>query len=271
MDCGEGTQMQLARHNCNLHRINHIFISHLHGDHFLGLLPLLFTMHLNHRTNDLHLYSHRGLAEILLVQLKYSNSALRFKVIFHELSPRKREVILSTKHFTVETLPLFHKLVCSGFLFREKPKPRRIDKSKIPDDISLQQLASLKTGADVKDEYGNIVYKNIDLTCSPRKSRSYAYCSDTAYQQSLIEMVKNVDVLYHESTFMEEEKDKAIETKHSTASEAGRIARFAKPGKLLIGHFSARYKILDPLLAEAKAEFPNTMLAIEGETFVIEE
>ncbi len=271
VDCGEGSQIQLARYDCNLHRINYIFISHLHGDHFLGLMPLLFTMHLNHRTNDLHLYSHRGLDHILLTQLKYSNSALRFKVIFHELNPGKQEVILNTKHFTVETLPLNHKLDCSGFLFREKPKPRRIDKSKLPPELSIEQLANLKAGSDLRDEQGNMLYRNTDLTLSPRKSRSYAYCSDTAFFEPLIDRVKNVDVLYHESTFLEEEKEKAIETKHSTAAEAGRIARLAQPGKLLIGHFSARYKTLNAMLDEARAEFPNTFLAIEGETFVIEE
>lgn len=263
--------MQLTLYNCNLHRINHVFISHLHGDHYLGLMGLLFTMHLNHRSTDLHVYSHQGLEEIINTQLNHSRSVLRFKLIHHLLTPGKQELILDTKHFTVETIPLKHKIDCSGFLFREKPKPRRIDKTKIPPDISLQQLASLKTGADIIDDQGNILYKNIDHTHSPRRSRSFAYCSDTAYHEDLVPILTGVDILYHEATFMEEEKDKAIETKHSTASEAASIAKQAQVIKLIIGHYSARYKDLTPLLDEAKVIFPNTALALSGETFVIEE
>lgn len=271
VDCGEGAQMQLMRFGINLHRINHIFISHLHGDHYLGLMGLIFTMHLNHRTTDLHLYSHKGLNEILITQLKYSNSVPRFKLIFHQLTPGQPQVILNTSRFTVETIPLKHKLDCSGFLFREKTKPRRIDKDRIPEDISLKELASLKSGADISDEEGNIRYRNVDLTLAPRKSRSYAYCSDTAYDESLAVLVNTVDLLYHEATFVEEEIDKAIETLHATAGQAASIALQAKVGKLVIGHFSARYKELSVLLQEARAVFPCTELAIEGETFVIEE
>lgn len=271
VDCGEGAQMQLMQYNGNIHRIDHIFISHLHGDHYLGLLGLIFTMHLNHRSSDLHLYSHLGLEEIINIQLAYSKSFLRFKLVHHRLTPGKQEVILDTKHFSVETIPLKHKIDCSGFLFREKIKPRRIDKSKIPTDLNYKQLASLKTGADIIDDQGNIRYKNSELTFPPRRSRTYAYCSDTAYDESIISIVKNTDVLYHEATFMEEEKDKAIETKHSTAAEAAAIARQATVGKLIIGHYSARYKELSPLLDEAMVVFPKTSLALSGETFVIEE
>lgn len=271
VDCGEGTQMQLLRYNGNLHRINHIFISHLHGDHYLGLLGLIFTMHLNHRTNDLHIYSHRGLGEIITTQFRYSLSAPRFNIILHTLTPDRQEVILENNQLTVTTIPLKHKLDCSGFLFREKPKPRRIDKDRIPTDLSLQQLASLKTGADILDNEGNVRYRNAALTHAPRKSRSYAYCSDTAFDIDLINIVQQVDVLYHEATFMESEKDKAEETKHSTAAQAAEIAIKAHVGKLLIGHFSARYKELDPLLNEARFIFRNTELALEGQTFTIEE
>ena len=271
MDCGEGTQMQLMRYNCNLHRINHIFISHLHGDHYLGLVGLIFTMHLNHRTNDLHLYSHRGLGDIITTQFRYSLSAPRFNIILHTLTPEKQEVIFENPHLTVTTIPLNHKLDCSGFLFREKPKPRRIDKDSIPAELSLQQLASLKTGADILDEHGTIRYRNQDLTHAPRKSRSYAYCSDTAFDEDLVNIVGQVDVLYHETTFMEQEKDKATETKHSTALQAAEIASRAGVGKLIIGHFSARYKELEPLLNEASVRFINTELALEGHTFTIEE
>ncbi|MBX2970783.1 MAG: ribonuclease Z [Cyclobacteriaceae bacterium] len=271
VDCGEGTQMQLMQYDCPIHRINHIFISHLHGDHYLGLMGLLFTLHLNHRVNDLHLYSHHGLDEIIIAQLKYSNSALRFKLIFHMLNPGVHEILYEDNQLTVEGIPLRHKLDCTGFLFREKQKPRRIDKDRLPQDLTLQQIAALKTGADVEDESGKIRYKNTDLTLSPRKSRSYAYCSDTAFDENLVNIIQHIDVLYHEATFMEREKDKAVETLHSTAAEAATIAKHANVGKLLLGHFSARYKELEPLLDEARVVFSNCYLACEGNTFTIDE
>jgi ribonuclease Z len=271
VDCGEGTQMQLMRYDLSMNRINHIFISHLHGDHYLGLMGLLFTLHLNHRTNDLHVYSHRGLQDIIITQLRYSHSALRYKLIFHSLLPGQHETIADFKHFTVESIPLNHKLDCSGFLFREKVKPRRIDKTKLPADISLQQLAGLKTGNDILHDDGTILYRNEDLTFAPRKSRSYAYCSDTAYDERIANIVSEVDVLYHESTFMEQDKDKAEETRHSTALQAAQLARLANVNKLLIGHFSARYRELEPILQEAQAVFANTELATEGITFTIDE
>jgi ribonuclease Z len=271
IDCGEGTQMQMMRFGLPIHRIDYIFISHLHGDHYLGLMGLLFTLHLNKRTDDLHLYSHRGLDEIITTQLKYSNSSLNYKIIFHTLQPEKREIILETKHLTVETIPLAHKIVCSGFLIREKPKPRRIDKESLPPGLLFHQIAALKEGADVTDETGNVLYKNSHLTLSPKKSRSYAYCSDTRYYEAIVDQIQNIDLLYHESTFIQEDESKAIETKHSTAGQAALIAKKANVNKLLIGHFSARYRELKPLLDEASAVFPNTSLAVEGETFVIEE
>lgn len=259
------------RYNANLHRINHIFISHLHGDHYLGLLGLIFTMHLNNRTNDLHLYSHRGLGDIITTQFRYSLSSPRFNIILHTLTPGKQEVIFENNQLAVSTIPLKHKLDCSGFLFREKSKPRRIDKVRLPEGLSLQQVASLKTGADVLNADGTVRYRNADITLAPRKSRSYAYCSDTAFDEHLVNIVEQVDVLYHEATFMESEKDKAEETKHSTAAQAAEIALRAQVGKLLIGHFSARYKDLDPLLKEARHVFTNTVLAEEGLTFTLEE
>jgi ribonuclease Z len=272
IDCGEGAQMQLTKYELHLHRLDHIFISHLHGDHYLGLMGLLFTLHLNRRIDDLHLYSHAGLDEIIITQLRYSKSALNFKLIFHVLRPEKQEIIFENKHLTIETIPLTHKINCSGFLIREKPKPRRIAKETLPAGLLIQQLIDLKDGKDAVDaETGKVLYKNEDLTLPPRKSRSYAYCSDTSYYEPLAELVKDVDVLYHEATFIQEDESKAIETMHSTARQAALIAKKAEVGKLLIGHFSARYKELNSLLAEATSVFPNTVLAQEGETFVIEE
>ncbi len=272
IDCGEGSQMQMMKYGLPLHRLDYIFISHLHGDHYLGLMGLLFTLHLNRRTADLHLYSHTGLDEIIIAHLRYSKSALNFKIIFHTLVTDKRQIILDTKHLTVETIPLLHKINCTGFLIREKQKLRRIDKDRLPEGILIQQLTDLKKGEDIIDvKTGTILYKNKDLTLPSRKSRSYAYCSDTQYYEQIIQQIQNVDVLYHEATFIQEDEMKAKETMHSTALHAAQIASKAEVKKLLIGHFSARYKELATLLKEAKARFSNTYLAQEGETFTIEE
>jgi ribonuclease Z len=269
VDCGEGAQMQLMNLQANFHRINHIFISHLHGDHYLGLMGLIFTMHLQRRVNDLHIYSHRGLDEIITTQLRYSQSAPNFKIIYHHLEKGVKEIIYDDDVMTVETIPLSHKIRCSGFLFKEKTKPRRIDKTKLPSGLLIQQIASLKVGHDIVDPSGNILHTNESLTFPPRKSRTYAYCSDTVFDEGLVNQVRDVDILYHESTFMTDDESKALETKHSTAKQAATIAKLSTVGKLLLGHFSARYKDLTPILEEAKAVFGNTELAIEGETFVI--
>jgi ribonuclease Z len=271
VDCGEGAQMQLMRLQANFHRINHIFISHLHGDHYLGLMGLIFTMHLQRRVNDLHLYSHRGLDEIITSHLRYSRSSPNFKIIFHMLEKGVRETIFEDEALTVETIPLSHKIRCSGFLFKEKLKPRRIDKDKLPQGLLIQQIANLKNGHDVLDPLGNVLYTNASLTFDPKKSRSYAYCSDTVFDEGLVGQLKNIDLLYHEATFMEEEEMKARDTKHSTAKQAARIAKLAEVNRLILGHFSARYKDLTPMLEEAKSIFSNTDLAIEGEEFTIQD
>ncbi len=269
MDCGEGAQMQLARLQLSAHKIDHVFISHLHGDHYLGLVPLLFSMHLHKRESDLHLYSPAGLDEIITLQLKYSKSVLNYKIIFHPFDPARQQLLFENAAITVTSIPLVHKLECAGFLFREKPKPRRIDKGKLMEGIKLQQIAALKTGEDIFDEKGNLLYKNEDFTLPPRPSLSYSYCSDTAWNEAMIDQIKNVDLLYHEATFLTTDLHKAIETKHSTAAQAGEIAKLAQVKRLVIGHFSARYKDLNALLHEAKTHFTNTELALEGTTFTI--
>jgi len=271
IDCGEGTQMQLGKFQISIHKIDHIFISHLHGDHYLGLMPLLFSMHLHKRSNDLHLYSPPGLDEIITLQLKHSKSALNYKIIFHTTDPSKVQTLFDDSVLTVETIPLIHKLECAGFLFREKPKPRRIDKEKLVEGLKMQQIASLKTGANIVDDQGQVLYKNEDLTLPPRKSFSYAYCSDTAWNEAMIPQITNIDLLYHEATFTDTDQDKALETKHSTARQAAEIAKRSSAKKLVIGHFSARYKDLNLLLNEAKPIFENTELAIEGTTFTLQE
>jgi ribonuclease Z len=269
VDCGEGAQMQLMRFQANLHRISHILISHLHGDHYLGLMGLIFTMHLNRRTNDLQLYGHRGLDEIITTQLKHSRSVPSFRIIFHPLEADGHERIFEDDILTVDTLPLTHKIPCAGFLFREKTKARRVDKARLPEGLLIQQIANLKKGEDVLDGNGTVLYRNAELTLPPRHSRSYAYCSDTAYNENLIEFIRGIDILYHEATFGKEEEQKARETRHSTAAQAARLARKAEVHKLLIGHFSARYKELTALEEEARAIFQPVELALEGSTFVI--
>jgi ribonuclease Z len=271
IDCGEGCQMQMMRYQVNFHRISHIFISHLHGDHFLGLPGLIFTMHLQHRTNDLHIYGPRGLDEIITVQFRHSRSAPGFKIHFHRIESELHKTVFEDDALTVDAFPLQHHIPCSGFLFREKQKPRRIDKSRLPEGLSIQQLAGLKNGLDVTDDNGNVIYKNDVLTIEPKHSRAYAYCSDTGYNEGIVPLIKDIDLLYHEATFSLEEESKARETLHSTAHHAALIAERANVKKLLIGHFSARYKELESLLLEARVTFTNSFLAVEGETFVVEE
>jgi ribonuclease Z len=271
IDCGEGAQMQMMRYQINFHRINHIFVSHLHGDHYLGLAGLIFTMHLQHRTNALHVYGHNGLDDILTTHFRHSRSTPSFDIHFHAMSKGAHEVVYEDEALTVETIPLIHKIRCSGFLFKEKVKPRRIDKSVLPDGLLIHQLAGLKEGKDVLDDNGNVRYRNSDLTLPPRHSRSYAYCSDTAYTETLLPYLRNADLLYHEATFMIDEESKARETFHSTANDAANVAKQASVKRLLIGHFSARYKDLTPLLKEAQKVFAAATLATEGETYVIQE
>jgi ribonuclease Z len=269
IDCGEGAQMQLTKYQVPVHKINHIFISHLHGDHYLGLMGLLFSMHLQKRVSDLHLYSQKGLDEIILLHLKHSKSTLNFDIRFHLFEANQPVMLFEDDALTVETIPLVHKLPCAGFLFKEKQKPYRLDKQKLLPDMKLQHLVLLKTGADVHDDRNNLLYRNSDFTLPPTPSYSYAYCSDTAWNENMIDQLQDVTLLYHEATFMEEERDKAIETKHSTTLDAAKMAIRVNAGKLLIGHFSARYRELEPVLAEAQTIFSNTELAIEGNTFEI--
>jgi ribonuclease Z len=269
IDAGEGVQMQLSRYQIPIHKIDCIFISHLHGDHYLGLMGLLFSMHLQRRVNDLHLYSQAGLDEIILLQLKYSKSVLNYEIHFHVYDPTQLVTIYEDSALTIETIPLIHKLPCAGFLFREKQKPVNLNKQKLKPGMLIQHIAQLKKGADVYDDHGKLLYLNSDFTLPPTPSYSYAFCSDTAWNEGMIGQIKKVDLLYHETTFMDAEKDKAHETKHSTTLEAATIAKLAEVNRLVIGHFSARYRDLEPLLMEAKTIFQNTSLAEEGISFEI--
>lgn len=265
IDCGEGTQERLAKFKNHPYQIDYIFISHLHGDHYLGLMGLIFTMHLMRRTKDLYLFGQRGLKEIIMTQLKYSDSTLNYNIVFRELDPNKSELLFESKTLEVHSFPLTHRIPCSGFLFKEKPKPFRINKEKLPENFSLVNIATLKKGEDVYNDDGTVVYKNSEMTLPPRKSFSYAFCSDTIFTDSFVPYIKDVDLLYHEATFLDEKKKWADLTFHSTTKQAGQIAKLANAGKLIIGHFSARYKDLTPFLVEAQEVFKNTLLAYEGD------
>ncbi len=263
--------MQLSKFKIRPNRIHYIFISHLHGDHYLGLTGLISTMHLHKRTDDLYLYGPIGLAEIITLQLKYSDTRLNYRICFHEIDTEARKVILENDWLTVETIPLIHRINCAGFLFREKPKRHRLRKDVLPNGISLVNLIILKKGLDVMDEEGNVLMKNEDFTLPPRKSRSYAYCSDTRYNEAIVPQIQAVDLLYHESTFLDDEAVRAGETFHSTAKQAATIARLAKVKKLVLGHYSSRYQELHPFQEEAEAIFTPAVLAIEGHRITVEE
>ncbi len=270
VDCGEGTLIQMNRYKIKYHRINHIFISHLHGDHYLGLLGLMSTMHLQGRTMDLHIYGPPPLEEIIDLQLRYSETLLRYKVHFHPLNAQKSEVIFDDDSMCIRTIILSHRIPCTGFLFSEKQGLRKLIKDKLHEyQIPIASYQSLKNGEDF--EYRGKIIPNSELTTPARKARSYAFCSDTRYDETIIPVIKNVNLLYHEATFLNDKKERAKETFHSTASDAATIALKAGVRRLIIGHFSARYKNLYPLLEEAREIFPDTTLAIEGDSFKIEE
>ncbi len=271
IDCGEGTQIQLSKFKVKKERIAAIFISHLHGDHYLGLMGLLSSMHLFDRTKPLLLVSPPGLSEILTLQLKYSNTVFNYKIDHVEIPADSNQIVFEDKSISVSTFPLNHRIPTIGYRFDEKPKPRRINKEKLPDDIKLQDIAKLKTGHNITDTSGNVIYTNEQLTLPPKKSRSYVYCSDTKYDPSLIEFIKNASLLYHEATFLEVHKPIAEKTFHSTAKQAASIAKQGSVGQLIIGHFSARYSDISLFSDEAKSVFGKTMLAREGKTYCIED
>ena len=270
VDCGEGTLIQLNRYHIRFHRINHIFISHLHGDHYLGLMGLLSTMHLQGRSDDLHVYSQPELKEMIDIQMLHSQTQLRYNIVWHFLDPDHPAKIYDDDDLEVFTIVLSHRIPCTGFLFKEKQKLRKLIREQlIHFNIPVSAYGDLKNGKDYIDEKGRVI-PNIELTTDPRTPRTYAFCSDTIYDESLVPTLKNIDLLYHESTFLSDKADRAKETCHSTAAQAATIAKMADVKRLIIGHFSARYKNLYPLLEEARTVFDNTTLAVEGDRFTIE-
>lgn len=268
IDCGEGTQMRLSYYKKRYSRISHIFISHLHGDHYLGLVGLLSTMNAQGRTEPIHLFAPPNLRDIILLMFKHSETILRYKLHFYAINPDKAERIMDEPLFTVDTIPLAHSVPCTGFLFREKPKNRKIIKQKLTPSFTLANIIDLKHGKDTQVE--GVWIKNEEMTIEKR-TRSYAFCSDTTYQESVIEQVKEVNLLYHEATFMKGFAEKAAHTQHSTTQQAAMVAQRAQVEKLIIGHYSSRYRELTPLLLEARETFVNTELALEGRVFSVHE
>lgn len=269
VDCGEGTQERLRQAEVNFNRIKAIFISHMHGDHYLGLMGLLSSMHLNGRQEPLSVHGPSELREVINIQLRASQTYLRYPLTIHALAHESGALAYTDPYVQVSTLKLKHRIPTTGFLFRETPQPRRLRKDRLL-EIPHFARAAVKNGEDLVRPDGTVI-PNRELTLDPPASRAYAYCSDTAFAPDLVEHLQGVDLLYHEATFTEELADRARETLHSTARQAALMARAAGVGGLLLGHFSSRYKDNRVLLEEALAVFPQTILADEGRTFVIDQ
>lgn len=264
IDCGEGTQLQVRKVGARLGKLHSIFISHLHGDHLFGLPGLISTLGLLGRTADLTIYAHQELEQFLTPMLNFFCKQLSYKVRLVLLKRKGYNLIYENRSICIYSFPLKHRIATSGFLIKEKEKLRHIKREMIDFyKIPIREINNIKAGADFTTPAGEII-PNERLTTPPTPSRSYAYCSDTAYDESIIPHIKGVDLLYHEATFAESELMRAEKTGHSTARQAGEIAKLAEVKKLVIGHYSSRYKDLNPLLKEASAVFPNTELAYEG-------
>jgi ribonuclease Z len=267
IDCGEGTQVQLRKHKIKFSKINHVFISHLHGDHFYGLIGLVSTFMLLNRTNDLHIYGPKGIKEVITMQLRLSNAWTNYRLYFHELESKESEVIYEDEKVLVKTIPLKHRIYTNGFLFMEKMGERKLNIDAAQNfEIDPVFYQKIKNGKDITLDDGRVI-DNLQLTFEPEKPKSYAFCSDTIYDEELVNYVKGVNILYHESTFLESEAEKGVVTMHSTAKEAARIALKAKVEQLILGHYSTRYESIAMFKDEAETIFSNILLADDGVTF----
>ncbi len=270
IDCGEGTQVQLRRNKIKFSKIRHIFISHLHGDHFYGLVGLVSTFRLLNRETELHIYGPKGIKEIITLQLKLANSWTNFPLIFHELTSKEPEVILENSKVSVSTIPLKHRVYTNGFLFREKEGDRKLLIDKAEEyNIDYTLFNSLKKGKDVVSEDGKLISNRL-VTADPIPPKSYAFCSDTVFDPEIVPFIKNVTALYHESTFLESQAELAFPTKHSTAKQAATIARMAEVQKLILGHYSTRYEDIELFREEAVEIFPDIILADDGKEIIVE-
>ena len=267
IDCGEGTQVQLRKNKIKFSKINHIFISHLHGDHLYGLIGTISTFSLLGRTTDLHVYGPKGIKELILLQLKLTESWTTYNLFFHELESKESEVIFEDSKVIVKTIPLKHRVYTNGYLFQEKPGDRKLNIEAVQQyDIHVAYYQKIKNGGDVTLDNGTVI-ENAKLSFDPIPSMSYAFCSDTVYNEAIIPIIENVDVLYHESTFLESEAPLALKTLHSTAKEAARIALKANVKQLVLGHYSTRYDGIEPFKQEAETIFPNVLLGDDGVSF----
>ncbi len=266
IDCGEGTQMQMQKHKVKINKIKHILITHLHGDHYLGLVGLLSTMHLQKRNQPLCIYGPRDLGEIIRLGLKVSNTQLSYPLDFFPVPDAPAEIFYEDEQMVVETLQMNHRIQCTGYLFREKPKKRKVYIERLPENIPWSVITRLKEGEDVWDEERKCLYKSAEYSYQPARY-SFAHCSDTLYQESILSQIEKVDMMYHEATFLHADIDKARATFHSTAWQAGHLAAQAQVKKLIIGHFSSRYRDLQPFLTESRFAFQNSYLGKEGGNF----
>ena len=270
IDCGEGTQRQMRKYKVGFSKINHIFISHLHGDHFFGLVGLLSTYGILSREKELHIYGPKGIKEVTLLQLKISQSHAQYPLIFHELTSKESELIFEDDKVSVRTIPLNHRVYTNGYLFTEKERPRKLHMQNISnyEEIDKADYLNIKAGKDVILSSGEMI-PNSELTLPQDKNLSFAFCSDTKYKPDIIPIIKNVDLLYHEATFLSDKEDLAKKTKHATSKQAAQIAKDAEVGQLIIGHYSGRYKDISLFQKEAKEIFENTNLAEPGKIFKI--
>ena len=267
IDCGEGTQVELRRHKIKFSRINHIFISHLHGDHFFGLPGFISTMRLLGREKELHVYGPKGIKEAITLLLKLGDSWTNYPLLFHELSSKESELIFEDDKISVTTIPLDHRVYTNGFLLREKIGKRKLNVDAAEEyGIDKAYYHNIKNGKNITLDNGNVV-SNKELTFDPPAPKSYAFCSDTIYDESLAAKIKDVDILYHESTFLESEAELATKTKHATAKQAAKVAKDANVKTLVLGHYSTRYKSIELFKEEASTIFPNVLLADDGKTF----
>lgn len=267
IDCGEGTQVQLRKNKIRFSKINHIFISHLHGDHFFGLVGLVSTFTLLNRKTELHIYGPVGIQEIILLQLKLSNSWTNYGLFFHELKSTKSEIIFEDDKVLVKTIPLKHRVYTNGFLFQEKVGERKLNLDAVQNyEIEACYYQKIKNGKDITLDDGRTIENRI-LTFDPNPPKSYAFCSDTVYNETMISDIENVDILYHEATFLQSEVELAKKTLHCTAKEAATIALKANVKQLILGHYSTRYASITLFKEEAETIFPEVLLADDGKTF----
>ena len=267
IDCGEGTQVQLRKHKIKFSRINHIFISHLHGDHFFGLPGLISTFRLLGRNKELHVYGPKGIKEAVTLLLKLGDSWTNYPLFFHELSSKESETVYEDDKVSVKTIPLNHRVYTNGYLFCEKPGERKLDIDSVTKyGIDRAYFQNIKNGKDVVLDTGEIIANGL-LSFDPQKPKSYAFCSDTAYKPDIVPLITGVDTLYHEATFLESEADLAVKTKHATARQAAKIAQAADVGTLILGHYSTRYKSISLFKEEAQQIFENVELGDDGLSF----